>query len=151
MRNKILLRAAFIIFAATIFFHPAKHLSHASVLAQLAETEQEPESTEITGEQQDPDVLPEQEEQLLEEAEDPQGPYEEYVPEPGDEGNQPQEPSKEYVPEPGDEENLPQEPSEEYVPEPGDEGNQPQEPSEEYAPEQGDDEEQQPEAAESEN
>ena len=51
MRNKILLSAAFIIFAATIFFYPVKQFSQASVLAQQAEAEQEPEPAEITGNQ----------------------------------------------------------------------------------------------------
>lgn len=142
MRKKTLLSAAVIICAATIFFYPVKQFSHAFALAQLAVAEQEPESAEITGNQQEPDVLPEQEEQLREEAEDPQGPYEEYVPEPGYDENQPQAPSEEYVPEPGYDENQPQEPSEEYVPEPGYDENQPQAPSAEYVPEQGDDENQ---------
>jgi hypothetical protein len=118
MRKKTLLSAAFIIFAATIFFYPVKQFSHASVLAQLAEAEEGPESAEITGNQQEPDVLPEQEEQLREEAEDPQGPYEEYVPEPGYDENQPQEPSQEYVPEPGYDENQPVEINEEQPAEP---------------------------------
>ncbi len=134
MRKKIIRRAAFIIFAATIFIYPGNHFSPAVAIAQPAEAEQE---AEAAGNQQKPDALSPQEEQLREEAEAPQGPDEQYVPGPGDDESQPQGPSEEYVPDPGYDENQPQGPSEEYVPDPGYDENQPQDPSQEDAPDPG--------------
>ena len=91
MRKKIIRRAAFIIFVATIFLYPVKQLSPVFAYVQLAEAEQEP------------DVLPPaQEEQLREEAEAPQGSDEQYEPDPGYDQNQPQGPAEEYSPEQGD-------------------------------------------------
>ncbi|MBU0965871.1 MAG: hypothetical protein KKA54_05750 [Proteobacteria bacterium] len=131
MGKKIIRRAAFIIFFATIFFYPVKQFSPAFAYAQLAEAEQEP------------DVLSSvQEEQLREEAEAPQGQEEQYIPDTGYDETQPQGPDEQYEPDPGYDESQPQNPSEEYVPDPGYDENQPQEPYEEYAPEPGYDENQ---------
>ena len=140
MREKSFRKAVCICFAVAIFLGPVKQISHASPPDASSEMLQEGESLAISDEQMGANdyVLAPGEEELRNEAEEPQEPGEgpdspwHY----GENQNQ-EEPSDEYIPEdePGYEGNDSQEPSEEYIPEPGYEENEPGEPSGEFEPE----------------